>query len=85
MRRWTSWAWGGNCDKPTADDLSTRLGADATGLDRAQAEETPTSTSAAPPLKRLADISNDAAVAAHESVNNFLTLAQDTDMLCFQP
>ena len=84
MRRWTSWAWGGNCDKPPADEGSTRLGADATDLDRAQAEETPTSSSAAP-LRRLTDISNDAAVAAHESVNNFFTLARDTDMLCFQP
>lgn len=75
MRRWTSWAWGGNCDKPTAD---------ATGLDRAQAEETPTSSNAVP-LRRLTDISNDAAVAAHDSVNNFFTLARDADMLCFQP
>jgi hypothetical protein len=24
-------------------------------------------------------------VAAHESVNNFFTLARDADMLCFQP
>jgi|GEM_PF-2819301 len=84
MRRWTSWAWGGSCDKPTADEESARLGADAAGLDRAQAEETPISSSAAPP-RRLTDISNDAAVAAHESVNNFFTLARDADMLCFQP
>lgn len=83
MRRWTSWAWGGNCDKPTADEVSARLGADAAGLDRAQAEETPTSGSAAP-LKRLAHINKDAALATPLAIL-LVTFSQDTDMLCFQP
>jgi len=75
MRRWTSWAWGGSCDKPIAEDESTGPGAVAAGLDRAQAEETPASGSAAP-LKKVAHINQG---------KNFFTLAQDTDMLCFQP
>ncbi len=94
MRRWTSWAWGGNCDKPIADAESTRLGADAAGLDRAQAEETPTSDSAAQ-LNKLAHINQEAVLAMplamlwafleglRESVENCFTFAQDTDIAVF--
>lgn len=75
MRRWTSWAWGGSCDKPIADVVSVWLEASTAGLDRAQAEETPTSVSDAP-LNRLADTSSDATLVTP------LNFHEHTDMCC---
>jgi hypothetical protein len=54
--------------------------ADAAGLDRAQAEETPKSDSAAP-LNRLMDMSSDAALFTPFAI--FFMLAQGTDIAVF--